>query len=458
MDLVIKNGTIVTATETYKADIGCQNGKITSIGKEIKGDQQIDAEGLYVFPGAVDMHTHLDMPFGGSVSSDDFYTGTVAAACGGTTTIIDFAIQTQGGTLKEALATWMKKAEGKAVTDYGFHVAITDLPPERMKEIPQMVEQGVTSFKLFLAYKGALMVDDATFYQALKMARKYGALICVHAENGDVIDVLIKNLLKEGKTEPYYHAVSRPDRAEGEATFRAIALAEMAEAPIYIVHLTCAEALEKVRFARDKGLPVYAETCPQYLLLDIERYKEPNFNGAKYVMSPPLREAWNQEILWDGLRSGDLQVISTDHCPFNFAGQKDMGKDDFSKIPNGAPGIETRISLLYTEGVIKGQFSVNKMVELTATNPARLFGLLPEKGTIAVGADADIVLFDPKKEVTLTQRMLHQNVDYTPYEGMKVTGYPVKTIVAGKVVVDNGEFVGEKGTGKYIKRKHFQRL
>lgn len=458
MDLVIKNGTIVTATETYKADIGCQNGKITSIGKEIKGDQQIDAEGLYVFPGAVDMHTHLDMPFGGSVSSDDFYTGTVAAACGGTTTIIDFAIQTQGGTLKEALATWMKKAEGKAVTDYGFHVAITDLPPERMKEIPQMVEQGVTSFKLFLAYKGALMVDDATFYQALKMARKYGALICVHAENGDVIDVLIKNLLKEGKTEPYYHAVSRPDRAEGEATFRAIALAEMAEAPIYIVHLTCAEALEKVRFARDKGLPVYAETCPQYLLLDVERYKEPNFNGAKYVMSPPLREAWNQEILWDGLRSGDLQVISTDHCPFNFAGQKDMGKDDFSKIPNGAPGVETRISLLYTEGVVKGQFSVNKMVELTATNPARLFGLLPEKGTIAVGADADIVLFDPKKEVTLTQRMLHQNVDYTPYEGMKVTGYPVKTIVAGKVVVDNGEFVGEKGTGKYIKRKHFQRL
>ncbi|KYK38699.1 MAG: dihydropyrimidinase [Theionarchaea archaeon] len=458
MDLVIKNGTIVTATETYKADIGCQNGEITSIGKEVKGDQKIDAEGLYVFPGAVDMHTHLDMPFGGSVSSDDFYTGTVAAACGGTTTIIDFAIQTQGSTLKEALDTWMKKAEGKAVTDYGFHVAITDLPPERMKEIPQMVEQGVTSFKLFLAYKGALMVDDATFYQALKMARKYRALICVHAENGDVIDVLIKNLLKEGKTEPYYHAVSRPNKAEGEATFRAIALAEMAEAPIYIVHLTCAEALEKVRFARDKGLPVYAETCPQYLLLDVERYKEPNFNGAKYVMSPPLREAWNQELLWDGLKSGDLQVISTDHCPFNFTGQKDMGKDDFSKIPNGAPGIETRIPLLYTEGVVKGQFSVNKMVELTATNPARLFGLLPEKGTIAVGADADIVLFDPKKEVTLRQSMLHQNVDYTPYEGMKVTGYPVKTIVAGKVVVDNGEFIGEKGTGKYIKRKQFHRL
>ncbi len=458
MDLVVKNGTIVTATDMYKADIGCRNGKIVSIGKDLKGEKIVDAQRMYVFPGAVDMHTHLDMPFGGSVSSDDFYTGTVAAACGGTTSIVDFAIQTQGGTLKQALDTWMKKAEGKAVIDYGFHVAITDMPPEVMKEIPQMVERGVTSFKLFLAYKGALMVDDATFYQALKMAKEVGALICVHAENGDVVDILIKDLLSKGKTDPSYHAVSRPDRVEGEATFRAIALAEMAEAPVYIVHLTCAEALEKVRLARDKGLPVYAETCPQYLLLDVEKYKEPDFGGAKYVMSPPLREAWNQKILWDGLKNGDLQVVSTDHCPFNFKGQKDMGKGDFSKIPNGAPGIETRIPLLYTEGVVKGRFSVNKMVELTAATPARLFGLFPEKGTIAVGADADIVLFDPAKEVTLTQDTLHQNVDYTPYEGMKVKGYPVKTIVAGTVVVDNGQFVGKKGTGKYIKRKPFQRI
>ncbi len=458
MNLVVKNGTVVTATDMYKADVRCENGKIVSIGKDLKGEEYVEAEGMYVLPGAVDMHTHLDMPFGGSVSSDDFYTGTVAAACGGTTTVVDFAIQQQGGTLKQALDTWMGKAEGKAVTDYGFHVAITDLPPKVMKEIPQMVKQGVTSFKLFLAYKGALMVDDATFYQALKIAKENRALICVHAENGDVVDILIKNLLAEGKTDPYYHAVSRPDKAEGEATFRALALAEMAEAPVYIVHLTCAEALEKVRQARNKGLPAYAETCPQYLLLDVNQYKEPDFGGAKYVMSPPLREKWNQEILWDGLKNGDLQVISTDHCPFNFKGQKDMGIDDFSKIPNGAPGIETRIPLIYTEGVGKHRFSLNKMVELTAATPAKLFGLFPEKGTIAVGADADIVLFDPEKEVTLTQGILHQNVDYTPYEGMKVKGYAVKTIVAGKVIVDNGKFIGEKGTGKYIKRKPFQRI
>lgn len=458
MDLVIKNGTIVTATDLYKADIGCENGKIISIGRDLKGEEIVDAAGMYVFPGAVDMHTHLDMPFGGSVSSDDFYTGTVAAACGGTTCIVDFAIQTQGGTLKQALDTWMKKAEGKAVIDYGFHLAITDLPPEVMKEMSQMAERGVTSFKLFLAYKGALMVDDATFYQALKKAKEVGALICVHAENGDVVDILIKDLLSQGKADPYYHAVSRPDKAEGEATSRAIALAEMADAPVYIVHLTCAEALEKVRRARDKGLPVYAETCPQYLLLDVEKYKEPDFGGAKYVMSPPLRKAWNQEPLWDGLKNGDLQVVSTDHCPFNFKGQKDMGKGDFSKIPNGAPGIETRIPLLYTEGVVKGRFSVNKMVELTAAAPAKLFGLFPEKGTIAVGADADLVIFDPARKVTLTQSALHQNVDYTPYEGMKVTGYPVKTIVAGKVVVDNGQFIGTRGTGRYVKRKPFQRL
>jgi len=458
MELVIKNGKIVTATDIYNADIGIENGKITEIGKELRGDKTIDAKGMIVFPGGIDIHTHLDMPFMGAFSSDDFKTGTIAAAFGGTTSLVDFSIQSKGNSLSNAIETWRKKAEGKAVIDYGFHVAVTDATDSVINEIPKMVKEGITSLKLFLAYKGSLMIDDGGFFRVLQKAKESGALVMVHAENGDVVDILIKKLLDEGKTDPIYHWESRPDKAEGEASGRAIALAEMADAPLYIVHLTCKEALDKVRAARDKGLPIYAETCPQYLLLDKERYKEPNFGGAKYVMSPPLRMENDRKELWSGLINGDLQVISTDHCPFFFKGQKDAGKGNFAKIPNGAPGIETRIPLIYTEGVLKGHFSMNKFVELVSTNPAKLFGMFPEKGTIAVGSDADIVIFDPKKEVVLKAEDLHQNVDYTPFEGFKVKGYPVKTIVNGKIVIDDGNFIGKPGEGKFIKRKPFKIL
>lgn len=456
MDLVIKNGKIVTASDAYEADIGIGNGKIVGIGKGFEGNETIDAKGMFIFPGGVDIHTHLDMPFMGASSSDDFETGTIAAVFGGTTSIVDFAIQTSGNTLSDAIATWKKKAEGKAVIDYGFHIGVTDVNDSIIKEMETMVREGVTSFKLFLAYKGTLMSDDEAIFRVLEKARDIGALVMVHAENGYLIDVFTKRLLAEGKTEPWYHAEAHPPILEGEAAARAITLAEAASAPLYIVHTTCGDALKSVKQARGKGLPVYAETNPQYLLLDVERYKEPNFGGAKYVMSPPLRAKWNQDILWSSLRTGDLQVISTDHCPFFMKGQKDLGKDNWAKIPNGCPGIETRIPLIYSEGVRAGRININKFVELCSTNPAKLLGMYPRKGTIAPGSDADLVVFDPEKEVTLTWKNLHQRVDYTPYEGMTIKGYPVKVIVNGELKVDNGRFVGKKGTGKFIKRDKFR--
>jgi len=456
MDLVIKNGKIVTAVDTYEADIGIEKGKIVGIGRGFEGNETIDAKGMFVFPGGVDVHTHLDMPFMGASSSDDFETGTIAAVFGGTTSIVDFAIQTRGNTLSDAIATWKKKAEGKAVIDYGFHIGVTDVNDSIIKEMETMVGEGVTSFKLFLAYKGTLMVDDGAFFQVLEKARDVGALVMVHAENGYLIDVFTKRLLAEGKIAPWYHAEAHLPILETEAAARAIALAEAASAPLYIVHTSCGGALESVKRAREKGLPVYAETCPQYLLLDVERYKEPNFGGAKYVMSPPLRAKWNQDILWNSLGIGDLQVISTDHCPFFMKGQKDMGKDNWAKIPNGCPGIETRMPLIYSEGVRTGKISINKFVELCCTNPAKLLGMYPRKGTIAPGSDADVVIFDPEKEVTLSWKNLHQRVDYTPYEGMTMKGYPVKVIVNGELKVDNGSFVGKKGTGKFIRRGKFR--
>lgn len=458
MDIKIADGTIITPTDTYSAEIGIEKGKIMEIAQKISdgAKEVIDARGAYVFPGGIDIHTHLDMPFMGSFSSDDFETGTIAAAYGGTTCIVDFAIQGKGQTLKETLNTWKAKAEGKAVFDYGFHVAICDLTEEVLNEIPSAVAEGVTSFKTFLAYKGALMIDDGALFQILQKCNEAGALVMIHAENGDIIDLMVKDLLAQKKTAPKYHALSRPPEAEAEATGRAIAIAQMAGAPIYIVHLTCKEALEKVKEARDKGLPALAETCPQYLILSYKNYEEPGFNGAKYVMSPPLREKSNQTPLWHGLAFGDLQVISTDHCPFNFKGQKDLGKNDFSEIPNGAPGIENRLCLIYNEGVNKGRISVNRFVDLVSTTPAKLFGLYPEKGTVAVGSDADLVVFDPKERFTITAKTNHQNVDYTPYEGYKGKGAPRMVIAKGKVLVKEGKFLGRPGQGRYIKRKTFR--
>ena len=372
MTLLIKHGTVVTATDQYRGDIFIDGEKVAAIGTSLTmaADRTIDATGKYVLPGGIDVHTHLDMPFGGTTSADDFESGTVAAAHGGTTTVVDFAIQYKGQTLHHAWDTWMKKADGKAAIDYGFHMIITELSDQIEQEMDALVRQGVTSFKLFMAYPGVFMLDDATIFRALLRTGKNGGTICMHAENGGVIDVLVKRALAEGKTAPKYHALTRPARAEGEATHRAIALAEMADVPIYIVHLSAAEALEMVTEARDRGLPAYAETCPQYLFLSYDNYEDPGFEGAKYVMSPPLRARETQRRLWRGLAFDDLQAISTDHCPFCMKEQKTLGQDDFSKIPNGAPGIETRMSLVYDGGVRTGHISLNRFVELTSTSPA----------------------------------------------------------------------------------------
>jgi len=452
--LLIKNGTIVTATDQYRGDVLVEGEKISTIGTSLTvvADRTIDATGKYVLPGGIDVHTHLDMPFGGTKSADDFETGTRAAAHGGTTTIVDFAIQYKGQTLHHAWETWMKKAEGNAVIDYGFHMIITELTDQVEEEMDALVRQGVTSFKLFMAYPGVFMLDDASIFRALLRTGQNGGTICMHAENGGVIDVLVKRALAEGKTAPKYHALTRPARAEGEATHRAIALAEMADVPIYIVHLSAAEALEMVTEARDRGLPAYAETCPQYLFLSYDNYEEPGFDGAKYVMSPPLRPKETQDRLWRGLAFNDLQAISTDHCPFCMKEQKTLGQDDFSKIPNGAPGIETRMSLVYDGGVLPGRISLNRFVELTSTSPAKIFGLFPKKGTIAPGSDADIVVFDPSKKATLSAKTLHMNVDYNPYEGREVTGAVDTVVSRGRVVIDAGVFTGRAGAGSFLKR------
>jgi len=454
-DTLIVNGTVVTATDSYVADVGIEGGKITAIGAALPRENAgkvLDAAGKLVLPGGIDVHTHLDMPFGGTTSADDFETGTRAAAFGGTTTIIDFAIQYKGQTLRTAFDAWMKKAESKAVSDYGFHCIITDVGAAQLEEMNELVREGVTSFKLFMAYPGVFMMDDATIFRVLRQTTKNGAMVCMHAENGGVIDVIVQQALAEGKTAPKYHALTRPTTAEAEATSRSIALAEMAGAPIYIVHLTCNDALEKVREARDRGLPVYAETCPQYLFLSLENMDAPGFEGAKYVFTPPLREKWNQERLWNGLAKDQLSVVSTDHCPFCFKEQKEMGKGDFTKIPNGGPGIENRMSLVYSGGVAAGRFSVNRFVEVTATTPAKLFGLYPRKGTISIGSDADVVIFDAKRKHTISAKTHHMRVDYSMFEGITVTGMPDVVLSRGRVLVDGEKFLGKAGAGSFVKR------
>ena len=460
-DTLIQGGTVVTASDTFTSDVGLAGGRIAAIGAALPREsakQVLDARGLYVLPGGIDVHTHLDMPFGGTTSADDFQTGTIAAAHGGTTTLIDFAIQYKGQTLREAFDTWMKKADGRAVTDYAFHCIMTDLPDARLDEMDALVREGVSSFKLFMAYPGVFMVEDALIFKAMGQAAKSGGLICMHAENGGAIDVIVRRALAEGKTAPKYHALTRPTTAEAEATSRAIALAEMAGAPVYIVHLSCNEALEKVREARDRGLPAYAETCPQYLFLSLESFDTPGFEGAKYVFTPPLREKWHQDKLWAGLAKDDLQVVSTDHCPFCFKEQKEMGKDDFTKIPNGGPGIEHRLSLVYTGGVHGGRFNVNRFVQLVSTAPAKLFGLYPRKGTVAVGADADLILWDPDKEETISAKTHHMRVDYSMFEGIKIKGAPRQVLVGGRVVIDSGKFVGKAGAGRFLKRQTYSGL
>jgi dihydropyrimidinase len=453
MKTLIRNGRIVTAVDDYKADVLIDGETVSVIGAklEMEADRVIDANGKLVIPGGIDPHTHMELPFGGTQASDDFFTGTRAAAHGGTTTIIDFAVQYKGQALREGLDNWHAKAEGKAAIDYGFHLITTDLEDERVPELLQVMDEGVTSFKMFMAYPGVFLVDDATIYRAMSAAGQRGGLICMHAENGIVINEIIKRALAEGKTAPKYHALTRPTRAEAEGVHRAIAIAEMAEAPVYIVHLSCADALDQVREARDRGLPAFAETCPQYLFLSTDDYGD-GWDGAKYVMTPPLREKWNQAELWKGLKTDDLQVISTDHCPFCMKEQKELGREDFSKIPNGAPGVENRMALIYNGGVVEQRVSLNRFVELTSTAAAKMFGLFPRKGTIAVGSDADIVIFDPEREQTFSVKTHHMNVDYNAYEGKTVRGVCETVLARGRVVIEAGEFKGKAGDGQFLKR------
>ncbi len=464
MVTLIKNGTLVTAADTFVADLWIEGTRIVRISDASEralrppGEvRELDATGHYVFPGGIDAHTHLDMPFGGTTSSDDFLTGTRAAAHGGTTTIIDFAIQQKGGTLRQALDTWHEKAEGKACIDYGFHMITTDAPPGTLSEMGDLVREGVTSFKLFMAYPGVLMLDDQSIFRCMLRAGEIGALICMHAETGMPIDVLVERALAKGHTAPIYHALTRPEVAEATGTERALALAEMAKVPVYIVHLSAQRALERVMEARDRGLPAYAETCPQYLFLDEDALRgtpEDEFAGAKYVCTPPLRPKSFQPHLWRGLRNYDLQVVSTDHCPFCMKDQKELGRGSFAKIPNGMPGIETRLHLLH-EAVNEGKISLNRFVEITSTAPAKIFGLYPRKGSLAIGADADLVVWDPKQRFTLSAENLHMRVDYAAYPEKTVTGAPAYVFSRGELVVQGNQFVGKPGRGQFIKRSTF---
>ena len=450
MDLVIKNGTIVTPQGTIHADVGIQGERISAIGQNLTGAEELDAAGRYVIPGAIDPHVHLQLPAGEVVSSDDFCTGTVAAACGGTTTVIDFVEPKGLQSLMDAFHQRRDEADGRVAVDYGLHMTLNSDDPLRLAEIPAIMKVGCSTFKLYMAYEG-LRLDDGQILNAFAALRRARGLPIVHAENHFAIVHLTERFLREGKTTPHYHPLTRPDFMEGEATGRVVALARMTGLPVYIVHVSCAESLGRVRDAQRQGQAVYGETCPQYLLLTRAEYDRPGFEGAKFVMSPPLREETDQQSLWEALVSGALQVAATDHCPFFFVGQKERGRDAFNNIPGGAPGVETRLPLLHTFGVRAGRMSLQRWVEVCCSEPARLFGL-PQKGRIVVGTDADLVIFNPEKRVTLHHQILHQNVDYTPYEGMALVGYPEATLLRGKVIVRDGEYVGEAGQGRYLER------
>jgi dihydropyrimidinase len=446
---IVRGGTIVTATDRFVADILIENGTIAAIATSIPGSgpDVVDASGSYVFPGFIDPHTHLDMPFGGTVTADDFASGTVAAALGGTTTIVDFALHTKGDSLANALKTWQKKAAGKASIDYAFHLTIADGRRETLEEIPLMIErEGVNSFKCFMAYKHILQVDDETIFRVMQAAAKFGGLVQVHAENGDVIEVTVKEALEAGHTAPKYHAITRPVQLEMEATARAIYLAEVSGSPLYVVHVSSGGAADAISDGRKRGLPIYGETCPQYLVCDTSDYDRPDFAGANYVMSPPLRDKWNQNVLIGKLKNGELQSIGSDHCSF-MCGQKELGKDDFSKIPNGAPTIEDRVAIVYERIVNGGVVGLNQFVALTSTNPAKLFGLFPRKGTIAVGSDGDVVVWDPKAARTISASTHHMKADNSIFEGMTVHGTPRYVISRGRVLAKDGAYVGETGRG-----------
>src|SRR5216110_1843735 len=458
MSVLIRGGRVITAADDYVADVFVEDERISLIGEtlDVTADRVIDAAGKYVLPGGVDPHTHLDMPFGGTVTIDDVESGQTSAAFGGTTTHVDFIIQPGGASFGEALEEWRAKANGKQVIDMGYHMAVTDLKEGgTLEELATLPDQGITSYKLFMAYKGALMVDDETLFRTMEVAAETGALVMVHAENGDAIDVLVKQALAEGKTEPKYHALTRPPETEGEATNRAIQLSRVAGSPLYVVHVSCKESVEPIALAREKGWDVWGETCTQYLFIDFTHLEKPNFEGAKYVYTPPPRDKANQEVLWNAVRTDVLSVISTDHFAFLWDGQKTLGRDDFSKIPNGAPGLENRLQMIHELGVRAGRISLNRMVELLATNPAKLFGLYPRKGTVAVGSDADLVVFDPEKRVTISAATHDSKSDYNLFEGTEVTGAPQVVLLRGRALVEGDELVGQPGGGEFIRRAKF---
>ena len=459
MSILIKNGTIVTAAAQYKADLFIEGQQISAIGKNLSNnaDQVIDATDKLIFPGGIDPHVHLEMPFMGTFSSDTYSTGTLAALHGGTTMVIDFILQTQGKSLHHALEQWQGRSNGNAYGDYSFHIAVTDFNDETKKEVVQMIEEeGITSFKTFMAYKGALMIDDGQMVGLMKEVKKHGGMVTVHATNGDMIDAFIAKNRKEGNLAPLYHYLSQPEVTEAEASARFCDMAEFTDVPAYIVHMTCEGALNAVRNATRRNQKVFVETCIQYLILDASLY-EKDFEGAKWVMSPPLREKKDQTALWAGINQGLISIVGTDHCPFKWE-QKLMGKDDFSKIPNGHPAIEHRMELLYSEGVKKGKITATKYVELTSTNAAKTFGMYPKKGCIAIGSDADIVIFDPNKKHQLSVDTHHMNVDYSAYEGWEVTGKVETVILRGKTAIDNGDVKIEKGYGEFVKRGKISKI
>ena len=462
---VIKGGTVVTATETMSADVLVDGEKVAALAAagshdwESGAERMIDASGKYVLPGGIDVHTHMELPFGGTFASDNFETGTRAAAWGGTTTIIDFAVQTKGGSAMEGYESWREKADGNVAIDYGLHMITGDINEQTLKEMDVLMDEGVTSFKLFMAYPGVFYSDDGEILLAMQKAAENGSTICMHAENGIAIDVYVDQALKRGQTDPLYHGLVRKALLEGEAAHRAIVLAELTGAPLYIVHTSAKEAVHEVIQARDRGLNVFAETCPQYLFFDLDNLGN-GFEGAKYICSPPMRDraAGHQDALWQGLRTNDLQVVSTDHCPFCFndhpelGRQKRLGEEDFSKIPNGMPGVEPRMEVLFEGGVNQGRIGVNRFVEITATTPAKMFGMYPKKGTVAPGGDADIVIFDPNEKHVISVDNQHMRVDYSAYEGLEVTGKVKCVLSRGRIIVENDEYLGAPGDGRYLKR------
>jgi dihydropyrimidinase len=464
MGILIRGGTVVSATESRKLDVLVSGEMIARVGAGINeaGHEVVDATGLLVMPGGIDVHTHLDMPFGGTTSADDYITGTQAAAVGGTTMLIDFALQSQGHTMREAFDVWRAKSRGKACVDYGLHMAVTDLGPgdgaQGLREMEEMVAEGISSFKLFMAYPGVLMIDDGLMFKVMQKAAALKALCCVHAENGSAIDVVVAQMIAEGKTAPHYHALSRSPKAEAEATHRAIALADLAGASVYIVHLSNEDSLAALKFMQGRGAKALAETCTQYLVLSIEdQMPGESWEEAKYVFTPPLREKWNQEPLWEALADGSLAVVSTDHCPFRFADQKELGRGDFRKIPNGGPGVENRLQILWHFGVNAGKISPERFVALMATNPAKIFGMERHKGRIAEGLDADILLWDPTAEYTISAETQCMATDYSMFEGWTVRGNAAKVWSRGELVVDNvaqpGKFLGVTGRGRFVKRE-----